>query len=757
MNNQADKDYWATSATDIAMDKIDSQLYKADSVIEFLKNKCFIIAEKGIGKTLLLKKKKHDLLQKDGVFFIPKNLESDIPKDFTTLSNNTINFLEKEKYTKLIWSLAIQLSVIKIFYNEEAIMPVHDKIKLPSLYNEIFTKERSFSVPSEIFQLLIKEIPMILQYNNNKNFYSIIDTSYKSIKVPIYIFIDRLDQAMLIEKTDVTHKMWVAMQTGLLESAWNLNEINSHIKIFCSIRKEAYDEYRSPVKSNLSGQVCFLHYRKDELHKLLNKLVEFYEGKGKTIENIVGLGKDGKFIHYKTGNEENVFSYILRHTLGKPRDLIRIAHALKMKIYPNTDYENIIKELRIVTNEAAKEIVFDTFAEKERFLDCLQNESERNKFLSLIPKNTLYQETVKKICKIFNEREYECTHEQCLKKEDTCKHPFCELFNIGLLGYVNPDENIQIFKDPDADTVKHITGNFNYYIIHPSLCEIIKKERIDLKGEKYTVTPGITTGNGYKWNKRESEISELIDFVLNSNLQEENERKIMQSLIDTIKDTKEISQLDKEIRKKIRSIQKKIFLSYCWVDEEEVNKIDNNIKALGLHITRDRRDLKYKMNIKEYMKSLRIHDYVIPVISASYLKSFNCMVEIGELLKMRNYQTKTLQIILPSADVFNNKKKYKYINYWQKEKEKMEKILKDNFNSQNISLIEDDINLYNDIIHNLPNFLEFIKGERGMLLTDLEKTGYQDLLNHINKKRGEIDRRVHKGVRSHHGVSKGNA
>jgi hypothetical protein len=54
------KGYWETSASNISMNEIDRLLYKNASIDQFLNSTrtCFIIAEKGIGKTLLLKKKK---------------------------------------------------------------------------------------------------------------------------------------------------------------------------------------------------------------------------------------------------------------------------------------------------------------------------------------------------------------------------------------------------------------------------------------------------------------------------------------------------------------------------------------------------------------------------------------------------------------------------------------------------------------------------------------------------------------------------
>lgn len=736
MSEKSDKGRWITSAADIKMDNIDNQLYINDSVEDFLDNKFFIIAEKGIGKTLLLKKKKYDLLQRKNGLFIPSTSDLDIPSDFLDLSDKTINFLEQEQYTKYFWTLSIQLSAIKKYYYDESIIPEPDKAKLPNTFIQILEYKTEYSTPSEIFHYFINDIVKVLQYS--KDYFSIINSLYNQIHSPIYIFIDRLDQAMLINKTKVTESMWKAMQTGLLEAAWNLNEHNHHVKIFCSIRKEAFNEYTSPIKSNLYGQVCFLNYKEDELHKLVNTLSKYYEN-GKTIEDIVGFGDDGKFTHYKTGNEETIFRYMLRHTVAKPRDLIRIASTLKKNIAVEDDREKRIKDLRDATNEAAERIAKDIFSEKERFLDCLQDNDERKRFLSYIPKNTLNQSTVDTICKEFNGRDTNsCNKEQCLKEksEGGCRHPFCELYNIGLFGFVRTDEPLQVFKDPDAEIVNHLIGRYSYYIVHPSLCEIIKKLRPN-NGTKYMVTPGITTGNGYKWTQRESDISDLIDYVLNAGLPEDSEKKIMQSLKDTIKKSPNIKQLTSRTKTKIHVIlkKKKVFLSYCGKDEETVNDIDKKFQEMGLDVTRDNRDLHYKSDIKNFMQSLKNHDYVITVISDSYLHSKSCMYEIGELLKINDYKTKTLQIILPDADIFDDVNKYKYLDFWTEKKSELEEKLKKNLSIANMQLIKEDIEHYNDIINNLPKFLNFVRGEKGMLLTDMKKSGYQTLLYHINRKR----------------------
>jgi hypothetical protein len=730
MSNKTDRGYWVTSAADIKPDNIDAQLYRNASVDDFLDNKFFIIAEKGVGKTLLLKKKKYDLFKSKSELFIPNGPDLDIPADFSNLPKNTINMLEYVANTKFLWSLAIQLSAIKRYDK----VSVQDEIF--EIYSEIFKVKNIYSTPSEIFHFLIKDIPKAL--HNYSNYNNVILAFFNQIHIGVYIFIDRLDQAMLIEKTKVSRSMWTAMQIGLLEAAWDLKEHNPHVKTYCSIREEVYNNYYSEIKANLSSMVCSLNYRENELHELLNTLSRYYEN-GRTIEDIVGF-EGGKFIHSKTGAEETVFNYLLRHTQSKPRDLIRLVPIIKTGIN-SADKNERIEELRIAANTAAKEIARNVFFEKERFLDCLLDVDVRNKFLSMIPKNILSQKMVCEICRKFNDNP-RCTGEVSAKcAGDGCLHPFCVLYNIGLLGYVQTDHpRKQVFKNSNEEgTVNHVTGRYSYYIVHPILCEIIKDLRYTYQSSKYIVTPGITTGNGIKWdNNRAARISDFIDYVINSledGLPLTNYDDIIQELKDEIRGTEDTGKLFKSIKRKIRRIMKreKIFLSYCGKDEEIVDEIYNELTNRKLTLTRDKIDLKYKQSLRGFMDSLAGHDYVITVVSDSYLKSKYCMYEIGRLLENENYKSKTLQIILPDAKIFDDNEKYGYIEYWRNEKRILEERLRNNLDNNNISLIERDLKDYDDIVDNLPKFIDFLRGEKGMLLDNLKKSGYSELLDYINK------------------------
>ncbi|WP_278679835.1 toll/interleukin-1 receptor domain-containing protein [Clostridium paraputrificum] len=63
-----------------------------------------------------------------------------------------------------------------------------------------------------------------------------------------------------------------------------------------------------------------------------------------------------------------------------------------------------------------------------------------------------------------------------------------------------------------------------------------------------------------------------------------------------------------------------IFISYCWNDNEIVNKIDNYFKTKKIIFQRDKRDISSWESIKEFMNRIRKSSYEILVISDNYLK-----------------------------------------------------------------------------------------------------------------------------------------
>lgn len=155
--------------------------------------------------------------------------------------------------------------------------------------------------------------------------------------------------------------------------------------------------------------------------------------------------------------------------------------------------------------------------------------------------------------------------------------------------------------------------------------------------------------------------------------------------------------------------RKTIFLSYKSFDKIIVDKIDYYLLSLGYDVKRDIRDIKSFSNIYSYMDSIREQDYVIPIISVEYLKSENCMYEISQLLKEKDYKKKTFPILIDYSKLSNHKYDFfsvnildEVTNYWES---KANNILDKFIIHNNIELI-----IYYIILKNYAQVaVEFIK------------------------------------------------
>jgi len=333
----------------------------------------------------------------------------------------------------------------------------------------------------------------------------------------VFIFIDRLDQALLRYSKEI----WISFQVGLIEASWDLMRLNHHIKIFCSIRQEAFNNYESPNKQSILGSVSFLRYTKEELGQLLERLSIYYESS--SFSNFIGFND---FQHPLTKNIETVSDYLLRHTIYRPRDIVTIANSL----HPLKNQITVDILRNEVNTISSQEIAKNLFIENGLFLDGLQQIILREKFLSMIPRNIITHNEMLNICKLFN-NQTDCSEKKCL--DCSLCHGFSELYNLGLLGFIDKNDihtnNTlkQKFKKPH-DVYGIIKGaipvKMKAYLIHPSLNNYLKHLRNKYHGEQFHIIPAITVGNDCTWTKKYSlsfDLYLLMEFVKNTDIKNE--------------------------------------------------------------------------------------------------------------------------------------------------------------------------------------------------------------------------------------------
>ncbi len=191
------------------------------------------------------------------------------------------------------------------------------------------------------------------------------------------------------------------------------------------------------------------------------------------------------------------------------------------------------------------------------------------------------------------------------------------------------------------------------------------------------------------------------------------------------------------------SREKKIFLSYSWANKDIATIIDKDFAELGIKLTRDERDLKYKNSLREFMNSIGDHDYVITLISDAYLKSENCMYEITEVMRTRTYNEKILMIVLNDKDskfqiedrgdigakIYSSIQRIEYINYWDKK----EKQLVDAIQTiqEDISKIQplNDLKRVKNIKSNIADFMVMISDMLNISLEDHKNNDYKQIVD----------------------------
>ena len=507
------KQEWVTEGDDISVDRIDSLLYRNKRVEQFLKDDSarIVVAGKGVGKTVLLKMKRKDLEERynSSVLFIPS---PDPYLDFVQaqlsfLSKNQMEFLQDRRKVKLFWQFSLMLSIMSYWSLNNGEIDFKYYNNIPSWIIDLVNSGIKKN-PCDIFTELVSDSNISKKFEEIKGAYVSLGQAFTgNITSGVYVFIDRLDQAI----TETQRQFWIELQLGLLEAAWEFGR-RKHIKVFCSIRQEAYSNYESADRNATSGNVTVIEYSDEDLAVMMDQSSDFYEGK----ELSEALGKS-KFRHPKTGIYENVDSYIIRHTMRRPRDFVSIIKQLDRKGQFDTN-----KFRATVNRVASKDIARNLFEDDNVFLNCIKERSDREHFLSLIPHNVLNRELLLDVCCSFNGNGMNCSKSGCHYTE-TCKHPFSELFNLGLLGYIDKDDvqrkkkSKQTFNKLENITVSDknlIPENSSYYLIHPCLNDYIKSLRpSQYMAEKSYIIPFITIKPDGEWSKDDVQAFKLFKML----------------------------------------------------------------------------------------------------------------------------------------------------------------------------------------------------------------------------------------------------
>jgi len=579
---------WVTDGSQIEPSMAHKVIFRNRQVADFIEGDQyrFVSANKGCGKTLLLQCKRAAMQEsantsrrERGVQFIPANnpyldtLGSDLP----TLTKPQLRYLAEIRNARRIWSFAIRASAVS-YFQEEAykLLDLHEFEKNCGVKLESFLPANSN--PTVVFKSLLALPQGTLNKLLDKQD-SNLDYAFRQIHSGVAMFIDRVDQALAEIETEelrLAKNVWINVQAGLVEAAWDLRVSNNHVKVFASIREEAFASYESDSRANLVAAVLQLRCRPDDLKEVLDHLIGLYEGR-KGLQQFVGLAS---VRNTPARTSEEVFEYVLRHTRGRPRDIVTICKSLSDELV--TGDETQFRD--IVNRVSSNEIVRLVFKEMKVFLDCLKTTESRQKLFSLIPYNILTGEDLTSIATKFNDLLGITTTEFESDDEGMNFHPFCELYNCGLLGYVDGDsvydEGRFRFKKPwDVLSIGHrCLPNAKFYVLHPSLHHVIKQARTK---PGYHALRYIPVGDGMRWRYYFPALSRILVHCIDRGLCEtEIYEKLSAFLEACLSDSSDDVELKNETRNKKAE---QFLLAAAGENEDLVFKVKEMIECLAEH------------------------------------------------------------------------------------------------------------------------------------------------------------------------------
>ena len=412
-------DPWIVDAKDVDLDDIDNfkeNLFQSNTKIQLFvtrKNGAELIVSgpKGFGKTLLLKLKK-GLLRGSGVLLLPENHVVDrpigTPPIFSLKENQDL--LQDEQYWKSIWLLAISVTLIKSHHKFQDNKQTLTDVKSASLQS--FIDNETLISACDLFNsfLRLSRKEYLLSYGD---FGSYLTPELRSIHSPIAYFIDNVDEyfehaiafsdSAAITK-NIAHSYWINAQLGLASAVREINSINSHLKIYSTIRKEVLQtaQKRNPVGLQLRGSTVELEYEQVDLIEVLRKNIT-----AEQEDRLVDPQSDDEFSaffgstnllieHRYTNEDEPVEEFIVRHTLLRPRDIAVLGGCIS-EVPP---FRRNAHSIRETVNSESANIVESYLAEARPHIANFYEEV----LFKLLPTNVLTSLQLEEISVEYNSR-----------------------------------------------------------------------------------------------------------------------------------------------------------------------------------------------------------------------------------------------------------------------------------------------------------------------------------------------------------------
>ena len=477
---------WTVDADDIqVVDDFDAKLlHRTPWIDDFLTHgrdqKFIVTATKGFGKTLLLKAKRLAYEESKSAHCLPENSLLDKPIGDKVFSADMIALFGQstESWCK-VWLIAIAAATLKY-------LKMTSNLKVNPRLASLLADANLKSVIDHFVNLL--DLPRNDLYRSANETDNQLVPRLRSVGTSVALFIDSIDEYFnkhmkapayrASDAGELSPDVWYFSQMGLVEVAYQLRRINHHLKVFAAVRKEAFSRFNEATSmvQQYRGSTVDISYSQASLREIFannirrekeRNLVDPSKLKKDPIAAFCGLSQ---VTHSYTREREDLFDYVYRHTLRRPRDFMTIGQRLSDLGPKERAKEN---ELKVAVHQTATEIAQEYLNEISPYVGSVQ----LDRLWSMINGNIMTRAELQRAFGGYNQPE---AHLANLGR-DTDEHVFCLLFKAGLLGYVDLDlvsgNKMQRFLMPgertfDPDGILPVSS---HYLVHPALGSLIAK------------------------------------------------------------------------------------------------------------------------------------------------------------------------------------------------------------------------------------------------------------------------------------------
>ncbi len=166
-----------------------------------------------------------------------------------------------------------------------------------------------------------------------------------------------------------------------------------------------------------------------------------------------------------------------------------------------------------------------------------------------------------------------------------------------------------------------------------------------------------------------------------------------------------------------------------------VDAVEAAFRDAGIQLLRDRKAVRYKDSIGQFMQRIASSRCVVVVLSKKYLESDYCMTELVGMLKADGLRECIFPIVLEDAEIYRPTSCVRYARHWERESAELEAELKQ-VRSDNLARLQAKLTDYTEYRRLFDDLSDTLRDMNALTPEEHAATGYAELLAGVRRQLG---------------------